>query len=99
MDLDPNALIRTKDQIYPGRYGIWDQSIRLASPAEVARDSFDLIIVGTPPDTHLKVALQQLRDCSPRVMLIEKPLCTPSLEGADELATQSRAACTTMSTP
>ncbi len=98
VDLDPNALLRTKEQIYPGRYGIWDQTIRLASPAEVARDMFDLVIVGTPPDTHLKVALQQLRDCPPRVMLIEKPLCTPTLEGADELATRSRAAGTFVAT-
>lgn len=98
VDLDARALQRTKEQIYPGRYGAWDLTIRLAQPNEVAKDPFDLVIVGTPPDTHLKVALQQLRDCPPRVMLIEKPLCTPTLEGADELVTQSRAAGTFVAT-
>lgn len=98
VDLDPGALRRTREQVYPGRYGAWDPEIRLAHPSEVARDPFDLVIVGTPPDTHLKVALQQLRDAPPRVMLIEKPLCTPTLDGADELAAQSRATGTFVAT-
>jgi len=94
VDLDPQALQRTREQIYPGRYGAWDSGIRLAVPAEVTAEAFDLVIIGTPPDTHLKIAAQQLRQSPPKVLLIEKPLCTPSLEGMAELARLSREAGT-----
>ena len=32
VDPDPAALERTRMQIYPGRYGRWDESIRLFAP-------------------------------------------------------------------
>ncbi|MBW1645654.1 MAG: Gfo/Idh/MocA family oxidoreductase [Deltaproteobacteria bacterium] len=82
-DLDPAALERTKSEIYPARYGAWDEEIRLASPAELAGDDFDLVIIGTPPDTHMSLACEVLRQRPPRVLLIEKPVCTPALEEAE----------------
>ena len=84
-DPDPAALKRTREDIYPARYGSWDDDIRLAAPAELAREIFDLVIIGTPPDTHMALACQELRRQPPKVLLIEKPVCTPALEAADEL--------------
>lgn len=84
-DIDSTALNRMKNSIYPERYGKWDENIQLCHPKDVTTKAFDLVIIGTPPDSHLKVALQVLQTSAPRVMLIEKPLCTPDLNGCDEL--------------
>ena len=85
-DTDSQALERTRHTIYPQRYKKWDDSIRLAHQKDVyRREEFDLVIIGTPPDTHLSVATEVLSTSAPRVMLIEKPLCPPGLEGCHEL--------------
>lgn len=84
-DVDPKALHRTKTDIYPARYGKWDDNIRLAALDKIADEKFDLVIIGTPPDIHIDLALRVLREESPRVILIEKPLCGPSLKGCDDL--------------
>ena len=78
-DVDPEALRRTREQIYPSRYGAWDPEIRLALADELAAERFDVVVVGTPPDTHIPVALAQLEAEPPPVLLIEKPLCPPDL--------------------
>lgn len=96
-DQDPQALRRSREQIYPARYGAWDPEIRTAGAEEIARDPFDLVIVGTPPDTHMPVALRQIRDAAPRLLLIEKPLCAPDLAGVDTLQSEAaRAGCTVL---
>ncbi len=84
-DIDPKALERTRDDIYPARYGEWDQAIQLATLDALPAERFDVVIVGTPPDAHLKLAKSILASTPPRVMLIEKPVCTPSLEDAQEI--------------
>jgi len=84
-DIDQEALERTRREIYPGRYGKWDQQIRLATADNLPAEKFDLVIVGTPPNTHLKLAKSIMSSNPPRVLLIEKPLCTPSMEGAQEI--------------
>ncbi|MBT8371417.1 MAG: Gfo/Idh/MocA family oxidoreductase, partial [Deltaproteobacteria bacterium] len=43
------------------------------------------VIIGTPPDTHMQLAKSILAASPPRALLIEKPLCTPSLEGVQEI--------------
>ena len=83
-DVDAQALVRTREQIYPSRYGHWDAAIELHQAAEAPRGGFDLIVVGTPPDTHLPLALAALEE-APRALLVEKPLCTPSAKGANGL--------------
>ncbi len=85
-DIDPAALSRTREDIYPTRYGHWDEAIRLAAPDAVADEAFDLVIIGTPPDSHIPLALEQIRRRPPRIILIEKPLCPPELAPAAELA-------------
>ena len=86
-DIDQAALDRTKFEIYPTRYGAWDDAITLSLVDTAPRGKFDLIMVGTPPDCHLPIALEALKE-HPKALLIEKPLCSPSLEGADTLKTQ-----------
>lgn len=83
VDSNPEALRRMREEIYPKRYGAWDERITLATPAEAAK-GFDVVLVGTPPDSHLKIATALLREEAPRVLQIEKPLCSPTLEGLDE---------------
>ncbi len=84
-DVDPKALERTRTEIYPSRYGKWDEKIRLATVNDLPNETYDLVILGTPPDTHQKLALDLLRKNPPKVLLVEKPLCTPALEHCDEL--------------
>ncbi len=83
-DPDAEALRRTREDIYPARYGQWDPAIALTSPAELAGTA-DVVIIGTPPDTHMAIAANVLRQAPPRVLLIEKPLCTPDLAGLAEV--------------
>lgn len=89
-DLDPEALRRTREEIYPSRYGAWDDAIRLVPAGAVAGEPFDLVIVGTPPDTHVALALAEL-EVPPRVLLVEKPLCAPDLEGCERLRERAAA--------
>jgi len=84
-DIDMDSLERTKNDIYPSRYGSWDENIRLAKVDALKNEKFDLVIIGTPPDTHMKLAFDVLKSAPPRALLIEKPLCLPSLEGCNEL--------------
>ena len=80
VDLSPEALERTKNTIYPDRYGALDPSITLASPSDLAGKYFDIVIVGTPPASHLAIATAELEETSPRLLLIEKPLAHPDRE-------------------
>ena len=82
-DIDNKALFRMKEEIYPSRYGKWDQSINLLEE-NISKKVYDLIIVGTPPDTHIKVAYSAI-DEKPRAILIEKPLTKPDLIGIEDL--------------
>lgn len=83
-DVDPAALERTRDEIYPGRYGEWDDEISLSTVEEAPRGGYDLIVVGTPPDVHVDVALDAVGE-QPAALLIEKPVCAPDLNGAQDL--------------
>jgi predicted dehydrogenase len=84
-DLDNLALDRTRNDIYPSRYGSWDNDIKLMNSKTVDFEKYDLIIIGTPPDTHLKIAIDILNSIPPKIILIEKPMLTPDLNGAQEL--------------
>lgn len=83
-DRDPAALARTRTEIYPGRYGAWDEAIEVCEPGSDPKGGFDLIVIGTPPDSHIELALQALEE-RPRSILVEKPFCTPDLDGAQNL--------------
>ena len=88
VDADPAALERMRDVIYPARYGAWDPSIGLFLPDDAPRGGHDLIVIGTPPDSHLPLAMAAL-DEGPRALLVEKPLATPDLAGLDGLVARA----------
>jgi len=83
-DISQSALERTRTQIYPSRYGAWDEAIALYTVDQAPRGQHDLVIVGTPPDSHMNLAIAALADY-PKALLIEKPLCGPGLDRAQEL--------------
>ncbi len=85
-DLDPAALARARDEIYPPRYGAWDPEIRLRDSREAFGEVADVVFIGTPPDTHVDLALATLDRVQPRILLIEKPLAPPDLAGCQKLA-------------
>lgn len=84
-DVDGEALKRTQHLIYPQRYGKWDEEIQLCLCSEIPKRDYDVVIVGTPPGSHMDIALHVLKEEEPCLLLVEKPACTPSLVGADEL--------------
>lgn len=83
-DLDPAALERMRTQIYPSRYGSWDEQIQLCPAGTAPTGRFDLICIGTPPDSHMRLALDALAE-APRALQIEKPLCPPDMAHAEQL--------------
>ena len=88
-DIDPLALERTRTQIYPSRYGAWDEEIALYTNDAAPRGGFDYIFIGTPPDSHMALALVAL-DEKPKAILIEKPLAGADLAGCQELYDKAR---------
>lgn len=80
VDCDPEALKRMKEEIYPKRYGAWDESIQLFTSQEEPRGNFDIICIGTPPDVRMKLAKKALAE-KPKILQLEKPLCPPLLDG------------------
>ena len=92
-DVSDAALDRMKNDIYPSRYGEWDEAIQLFNGDTAPIGGFDMIVIGTPPESHLPLAMQALHE-SPKALLIEKPLCPPSLEGAQEVYEMARASTT-----
>lgn len=83
-DSDPHALHRTRSEIYPMRYGKWDENIRLFESSQAPKGGYDLIIIGTPPDTHIQLAIEGVKE-RPKAIMVEKPFCAPDLVGAQEL--------------
>ncbi len=83
VDPEESALRRMREEIYPNRYGAWDESIKLYLLGEEPKGGFEVIMLGTPP--HVRMSLASLAlDEDPKVLLLEKPLCPPSLEGVPE---------------
>ena len=83
IDIDKNALIRMRDDIYPTRYGIWDSNIKLKE--EPSEDFVDLEIIGTPPDTHSEILIKRINQNKSRCWLVEKPFTTPSKKQISDL--------------
>ena len=93
-DKDPAALERTRTSIYPTRYGHWDDSIQLVTPEQASQSHFDVVFIGTPPDSHIALAREAIRLYQPKVVMIEKPVCDPSLQGCDQLIEEAESAGT-----
>ncbi len=90
VDLDPKALERMKNEIYPVRYGAWDEKIELYEAGKEPKGGFDIICVGTPPHVRIPLAIELLKE-KPKILHLEKPLCGPKLEKLDEFLKAYRA--------
>lgn len=90
VDRDQEALRRMKEEIYPKRYGAWDEAIQLHTPETAPVGGFDVIMIGTPPDVHMPIATKVLQTEAPKVLQIEKPLCSPTLDGMREFVDEVR---------
>jgi predicted dehydrogenase len=77
-DSDSKALDRMRFEIYPKRYGTWDPEIKLLYPDSSTKISqqqiFDVILICTPPNTHLDIAISEVSINPPKILFIEKPL-------------------------
>lgn len=74
-DSDPEALRRMREDIYPTRYGAWDDTISLMDATGYRPEigDFDIIMIGTPPDSHAALAMKALA-LKPALLHVEKPL-------------------------
>ena len=86
-DINPNALSRMKNIIYPKRYGAWDSKISLLNYNDLKylKKNFDLIIIGTPPKNHLDLFNFCLKTIKFKNILIEKPLSVYSQKNITKL--------------
>lgn len=82
-DTDAKALERMQNEIYPKRYGAWDDAIQLFRAGDEPLGCYDIIMVGTPPHVRMEVASAALCE-EPKLLHLEKPLCTPLKEGLAE---------------
>lgn len=84
VDTNLDALERMRHEIYPNRYGSWDDRIRLQHDYQGGKDvpkgDFDIIMIDVPPDVRMELALLAIKE-KPRILHLEKPLCTPSRNG------------------
>jgi predicted dehydrogenase len=80
IDRDPKALLRMKNEIYPMRYGAWDDAITLYEAGKEPKGGYDVIFIGTPPHVRMTLATDALLE-KPKVLQLEKPLCSPTLSG------------------
>jgi predicted dehydrogenase len=83
-DNDPEALKRMRNDIYISRYEKWDNNIQLFDIDHGNNKDYDLICIGTPPDTHLDILLEVLVNYKGKI-LIEKPLCEPTKQAIKKL--------------
>lgn len=78
VDKDSTALLRMKDDIYPKRYGVWDEAIRRFTIDRAPKGIYDIIMIDVPPDVRMDIAYESLNE-QPKLLHLEKPLCQPSL--------------------
>ena len=90
-DKSPEALIRMKEKIYPMRYKNWNRKINIVNYKEVYKLNFfiDLIIIGTPPNTHYSIFNKCSKFLDFNKILIEKPICHYSEKNINKLIDSS----------
>lgn len=83
-DTDDKALGRMQKDIYPNRYGRWDPGIQLVLNDKAPKGGFDYIMVATPPDSHMALAMEAIEE-GPKAILVERLPCPPHMELAHEV--------------
>lgn len=89
VDIDPVALKRMSNEIYPARYGNWDESISTYLSGFEPKGGYDIILIGSPPDSHIKLAAAAVEE-KPRAVLVEKPVCGLDMDYADALLSKAK---------
>ena len=84
-DISREALQRMKTDIYPSRYKHWNDSIKLIDSSQSDELFVDVILIGTPPESHLDICLNSIVRNKPKIIHIEKPVSTINLTKIDEL--------------
>jgi predicted dehydrogenase len=87
-DISASALERMKSEIFPKRYESWDSSIKLKllqEFTEYPKEFFDVCLIGTPPETHLKL-MYLTALANPKIIMVEKPVSTPDLSQIMEIS-------------
>ena len=76
-DKNNTQLDNMKKNIYPQRYGKWNNKINCIPYDKVfnLKKNFDLIILGIPPKLHLKLLKKCIKHFKFKKILVEKPLC------------------------
>jgi len=66
-----------KNNLYPKRYGSWDNKIKFISYKDIfeTENNYDLIIIGVPPQNHLELLKKCFIFLKFKKILVEKPLC------------------------
>ncbi|MBD1109569.1 Gfo/Idh/MocA family oxidoreductase [Pelagibacterales bacterium SAG-MED50] len=76
-DKDLKSLRNSKKEIYLKRYKVWNKNI-IQKIEDNDNDNYDLIIVSSPPKTHLKLINKNIKNSN--LFLIEKPICEPDIK-------------------
>ena len=76
-DIDFSKFEYMKNNLYPKRYGNWDNKIKFISYRDVfeTNNIYDLIIIGVPPKNHLTLLKKCFASLKFKKILVEKPLC------------------------
>ena len=72
VDKSIEALKRMEKEIYPSRYDSFDKKIKLKTLDKAIKEKkyFDYIFIGTPPDKHLDLAIENLLK-KPKAMMMK----------------------------
>jgi len=76
-DIDISRFEYMKKNLYPQRYGSWDNKIKFITYKDVfkIKNIYDLIVIGVPPKNHLILLKKCFTSLKFKKILIEKPLC------------------------
>lgn len=91
VEIDAEARKRFPE-LHEKRYGPVGDDVQLYASGEELKGDYDVILVGTPPDSHFEIAKRELKLNPPKLMQLEKPLCAPlayEVQGFEELGKQS----------
>jgi hypothetical protein len=75
-DISSKALIRMQNFLYPIRYKKWNNKINIVPYSDIKKLDFffDLVVIGTPPNTHYKLFKFVSKYLKFKKILIEKPI-------------------------
>jgi predicted dehydrogenase len=82
-DVNSQALERMRTEIYPNRYGNWDNDVKQILAWDDGDKHYDMVFVWTPPDVRLDVATRVLSRNRPKLLQLEKVISDPDVSKLD----------------